>query len=327
MNRREIMSLIGGAAAWPVAARAQQRAMPVIGLLSGDSSDSAAFRLPAFREGLAEIGYSEGQNLTIEYRWAEGRYDRLPALAADLVNHHVELIATLGGSDAALAAKAATATIPIVFEFGGDPVQRGLVTRLSRPGGNLTGATSMGVEVGPKRLELLHELVPSAKTIAFLVNANNPLGAEVQLKNLTLAAHTLGLTLSIVRASSESNFEALFLNQIKPQVDALIIGNDTFLTGRAEQLAALSARYALPAAFQTRVFAAAGGLVSYGSDLAVEYRLVGLYAGRILKGERPADLPVQQATKIELVVNLKTAKALGLTVPLSLLGRADEVIE
>jgi putative ABC transport system substrate-binding protein len=326
MRRRDFITLLGVAAATgPLAARAQP--LPVIGVLSSRSAVEDAQLLAAFRQGLAEAGYVESQNVSIEYRWAEGRNDRLPALAADLVRRQVALIATPGSTPGALAAKAATSTIPIVFGTGADPVALGLVPRLSRPGGNLTGATTMSVEIGPKRLELLHELIPAATVMALLVNPTNPALADAQSREFQEAARALGLQLHILSASNEREFDLAFASMVKLRAGALVISADQLFNTQSEQLAALTTRHAMPAMFQYREFVAAGGLMSYGGSLADEFRVTGLYAGRILKGEKPGDLPVQQAAKVELFINLKAAKALGITVPITLLGRADEVIE
>jgi putative ABC transport system substrate-binding protein len=286
-----------------------------------------AIRLRAFRQGLKEAGYVEGQNVEIEYRWGEGHNDRLPAFAAELVRREVTVIAAAGGTPSALAAKAATATIPIVFGVAVDPVEVGLVASLNRPGGNLTGVTNLNAEVGPKRLELLHELLPAATIIAVLVDPTSPTLAEAFLRDLQAAARALGVRLHVLHATSERDFDAVFATVAQVRASALIIGPGILFVARSEQLAVLAARHAVPTVFQYRPFAAAGGLLSYGSNETEFYRLVGIYAGRILKGEKPADLPVQQSTKVELIINLKTARALSLTIPLPLLGRADEVIE
>lgn len=327
MRRREFITFLGGAAAgWPLAARAQQPALPVIGFLGPGSAESDAFRVTAFRQGLNESGYVEGQNVTIVYRWAEGRHDLLPAMAADLVHRQVAVIAATS-TPAALAAKAATTTIPIVFEMAADPVKLGLVASLSRPGGNVTGVTQLGEEVAPKRLELLHELLPTAHVLALLVDPSDPALAEPQARVSHSAANALGIELHVLNASTERDFDAVFAKLIELRAGGLVIGGNAFFTGHNDQLAALTFRHAVPAIYQRREFAAAGGLLSYGSSIPDTHRLVGLYTGRILKGDQPTDLPVQQATKIELYINLKTAKAFGLTIPLSLLGRADEVFE
>jgi len=328
IGRRKFVAALGGATVgWPLAARAQQPALPVVGFINAESPQGYARPLAAFLKGLGETGYVEGHNVAIEYRWAEGRIDRLPAMAADLVHRQVAVIAATS-TPAALAAKAATTTIPIVFEAGGDPVQLGFVASLNRPSGNLTGVTQMNQEVTPKRLELLHELLPSARVVALLVNPADPALAEPQTKDSLSAAHTLGLELHVLNASTEHDFDDVFakLNQLR--AGGLVIATDAFFTSRSgEQLAALAVRHAVPAVYKGREFAAAGGLMSYGSDIADSYRLAGNYISRILKGDKPADLPVQRATKVELIINLKTAKSLGITFPLTLLGRADEVIE
>jgi len=325
MSRREFIRLLGGAAAaWPLAARAQQTAIPVIGFLNGGSPD--ANRVAAFRRGLNETGYVEGHNVAIEYHWAEGKYDRLPALARDLVRRQVSVIAATS-TPAAITARAATTTIPIVFTTSSDPVELGLVASLSRPSGNVTGATQLNIEVTPKRLEIMHELLPTANVFALLVNPTNPY-TEILSRNLQAAARSLGLQLHILQASTEHDFDAVFATLVKLRSGGLVIGGgEVFLDSRHGQLAALALRHAVPTIYQGRDFALAGGLMSYGGSTMDSYRVAGAYAGRILKGEKPADLPVQQTTKVELIINLKTAKALGLEVPASLLARADEVIE
>jgi putative tryptophan/tyrosine transport system substrate-binding protein len=328
MKRREFITLIGGAAAaWPLGVRAQQTAMPVIGVISAEWPDLFTDRLRAFHDGLRETGYVEGRNVAIEHRWAEGRNDRLAALAAELVRRQVAAIVAAGSTPAALVARAATTTIPIVFYIGADPVKEGLVTSLSRPGGNVTGVVTLNVEVAAKRLELLHELVPTATIVALLVNPTNPTLAETITRDLEVAARTLGVQLHVLHASSEREIDTAFATLVKLRAGALVIGADAFFNSRSEQLAALTLRHAVPAIYQFREFVSAGGLMSYGSTVADTYRPLGVLTGRILKGEKPAELPVQQATKVELIINMKTAKALGLTVPLPLLGRADEVIE
>jgi putative ABC transport system substrate-binding protein len=325
-RRREFITLLAAAAAWPLAARAQQARMPVIGVLGATSAHGYAGQLAAFRRGLAEAGFVEGRDVAIEYRWAEDQYERLQELAADLVRRQVTVIATIGGNAAAIAAKAATRTIPVVFHGSIDPVEAGFVASLNRPGGNLTGVVTLNIDTGQKRLELIHEVVPTASTIGLILNPTNAVAAT-QTKDLQKAARTLGLKLHVLHASTEAEFDPAFAALIESRVGGLVIGTDGFLVSRSEQLAALTQRHALPAIFQYRPFVEAGGLMSYGGSVTDSYRLSGVYTGRILKGEKPADLPVQQATKVELIINLKTAKALGLTVPLPLLGRADEVIE
>jgi putative tryptophan/tyrosine transport system substrate-binding protein len=328
IRRRKFLATLGGAAAaWPLAARAQQPAMPVIGFLSSRSPDGYAHFVAAFRQGLKETGYVEGQNVAIEYRWAEGRIERLPALTADLVQRRVAVIAA-ATVPAVLAAKAAAAIVPVVFETAGDPIQLGLVASLNRPGGNITGVTNLNLEIAPKRLELLRELVPAAaRVVGLLINPANPTVAEAVARGSQAAARTLGLNLHVLNASSEGDFEQVFASLMQLRAGGLVIGSEALFTARSRQLAALALRHAVPTIYQNREFAAAGGLVSYGGQTSDAYRLTGVYAGRILKGEKPADLPVQQVTKVELYINLKTAKALGITVPLPLSGRADELIE
>ena len=325
-RRREFIVLVGGAAAWPVSARSQQAAIPVVGFLNPRAPTDAPQFTAAFRQGLKDVGFVEGQNVLIEYRFAGNQDDRLPVLAADLVDRKVAVIAA-APSQAVLAAKAATTTIPIVFEIGFDPVRLGLVASLNRPGGNLTGVTQLNEEVAPKRLELLHELVPTATAIALLVNPAEPAVAENRTKVTMSAARTLGLKLHVLNASSDRDFKSVFANLIQLQAGGLVIGGGAFLTGKSKQLAEMAVSFAVPAIFESRDFVAAGGLISYGGSITDAYRLAGVYTGRVLKGERPADMPVQQATKIELFLNLKTAKALGIAVPNTLLVAADEVIE
>jgi putative ABC transport system substrate-binding protein len=330
MKRREFIALLGGGGLLLVAkvrrARGQQPAMPVVGLLGATTAHGYAAQLAAFRQGLSEAGFVEGRNVAIEYRWADDQYDRLPALAADLARRQVAVIATLGGNTASVAAKAATTTIPVVFHGSVDPVEAGLVASLNRPAGNLTGVVTLNMDTGQKRLELIHELLPAATTIGLLLNPTNAV-AEIQSKDLQAAARILGLQLRIANASTERDFDAAFATLSQGQVGGLVIGTDGFLVSQSEQLAALTVRYALPTIFQYRAFVTAGGLMSYGGSVTDSYRLSGVYTGRILKGEKPADLPVQQATKVELIINLKTARTLGITFPITLLGRADEVIE
>ena len=325
MRRRELMLLLSGAMTAAHALRAQQKAMPVIGFLGATAPGPTAPWGAAFRQGLSETGYVEGQNLAIEYRWAEGRYDRLPALAADLVRRKVDVIAT-GGTPAALAAKSATQTIPIVFSGVGDPVGSGLVASLARPGDNLTGISEMTIDLMSKRLELLSEMVPQATVIALLVNPNIAITDGV-IREVQAAARAKGVQLPILKASSETEIDAAFGTLLQLHAGALVIGPDPFFSSRREQLLALLLRDAVPAIYHLREFAAAGGLISYGASLIAVFRQAGIYAGRILKGAKPADLPVQQPTTFELVINLKTAKALGVTVPPSILATADEVIE
>jgi putative ABC transport system substrate-binding protein len=326
IRRREFIFTLGGAAAWPLAARAQQPAIPVIGFLSSAAPERDAGRLRAFRRGLSETGYVESQNVAIEYRWAEEQNERLPALAADLASRQVAVIVQSGQVLGARAAKAATTTIPIIFHTGGDPVALGLVGSLNRPGGNLTGVTTLSAELVPKRLELLHSLVPTATTIGALVNWTNPT-AESQSRDLHAAANRLGVKLQVLHAATERDFGAVFAKLVEQQARGLVIGADGLFLSQNEHLAALTVKHAVPAIYSIREFAAAGGLMSYGGNAAQMYRRSGVYAGRILKGEKPGDLPVQQITEVELIINLRSARALGLTVPLSLLGRADEVIE
>jgi putative tryptophan/tyrosine transport system substrate-binding protein len=324
MKRREFVTLLGvTAATWPLAARAQQRVLPVIGFLGSTSPQVFEARLRAFAQGLKEEGYIEGQNVTIEYRWAGDHDDRLPVLAAELVQRQVTVI-TAGGTPSSVAAKAATATIPIVFETASDPITLGLVTSLNRPGGNLTGVTNLNVEVGQKRLELLRELMPAATNIAVLVNPSAPALTEQFIGNLQAAAPALGMQLHVVQASTDQDLDTVFAAL---RADALVVGPYLFFVSRREQIGALSLRHAVPTLFTYRKFVAAGGLISYGSNEAETYRLVGIYTGKILKGAKPGDLPVQRSTKVELIINLKTAKALGITVPLALSGRADELID
>jgi putative tryptophan/tyrosine transport system substrate-binding protein len=324
MKRREFITLLGGTAAmWPLTARAQQPAMPVIGFLGSTSRQGYTARLRAFALGLKEEGYIEGQNVAIEYRLAEDHDDRLPVLAAELVHRQVTLIAA-GGSPASVAAKAATATIPIVFETASDPVALGLAASLNRPGGNLTGVINLNVEVGAKKLELLRELLPAATNIAVLVNPSSPAITEQFMRTLQAAAPALGMQLQVLDASTDRDLDTVFATL---RADALVIGPYLFFNSRMEQLGALSLRYAVPAIFNYRPFVAAGGLLSYGANETETYHLLGIYTGKILKGARPGDLPVQRVTKVELMINLKTAKALGIAVPLALSGRADELIE
>jgi putative tryptophan/tyrosine transport system substrate-binding protein len=325
MKRRDMIALVGGAAAWPLAARAQQP-IRVIGFLNNTSPEIRRVELAAFHRGLNEGGYFEGQNVRIEYRWGQGRYDRMPALAGDLAHASVSVLVATGGEQVALAAKAATATIPTVFIIAGDPVKIGLVASLNRPGGNVTGFSLLDTLTEAKRLEVADELVPGASLFAFLVNPNNPITESVT-RDLQAAADTLGRKLLVVGASTGHKLDAAFANVAQQRARAVLLEGDGFLFGERERIVALAARHAVPAIYSQRQYVMAGGLMSYGSNIADAYRSAGIYCGKILKGTKPADLPVQQATKVELIINLKTAKALGLTVPDKLLARADEVIE
>ena len=328
MKRREFITLLGGAAAsWPLAARAQQRSMPVIGFLSPTSPNSRAELIAAFHQGLAEVGYVEGRNVAIEYRWAKDQNEQLPFMAADLAQRRVSVIVAIDGTAAALAAKAATSTIPIVFIVGADPVELGLVASLGRPGGNITGVGALAVGTAAKRLQLLHELVPAAAGIAFLRNPTNPYFSALETRELQAAATVLGVRLLLLNASSPHEIEVAFANLVAQRAGAFLLGTDPFFMTARDQLVALANRHTVPAIYPFREDAAAGGLVSYGASNRDAFRLVGGYTGSILSGNKPADLPVQQVTKIEMTVNLRTAKALGLSIPLPLLGRADEAIE
>jgi putative ABC transport system substrate-binding protein len=326
VKRREFITLLGGAVAWPLAARAQQPAMPAIGFLGSRSPEDSAALVAAFRVGLGETGYVEGRSVTIEFRWADGHYNRLPMLAADLAARQVAVIAAPGGIAAGLAAKAATATIPIIFLTGADPVQFGLVKSLSRPDSNLTGVAVLTNTLAPKQLELLHELVPTATLVAFLVNPKNPL-AESDTRDVQSAARVTRQQILVLNASTDGEVESAFAAFVQQRAGALLVQSDPFFNSRPHYIVALAARHAIPAIYQWRDFPVAGGLMSYGTVLADAYRQVGIYAGKILKGAKASDLPVQQSVKVQLVINLKTAKTLGLTFPLPLLGRADEVIE
>jgi ABC-type uncharacterized transport system substrate-binding protein len=327
MRRREFIKVIAAsAAAWPIAARAQRTPIPVVGFINAASAQKYTRQLAAFLKGLGESGYVDGRNVAVEYRWAEGQNDRLPAMAADLVHRQVAVIAATS-TPAALAAKAATTTIPIIFELGSDPVELGLVASLSRPGGNVTGVIQWNIEVAPKRLELLHELLPTARVMALLVDPTDPTNANTTVSEVSAAAKTFGLQLHVLNASNENDFTGVFAKLIQLGAGGLVVGGGAFFVSHEKQLAALTVRHAVPAASEHREFAAAGGLLSYGSDITDAYRLTGIYTGRILRGDKPAELPVQRATKVELYINLKTATALGLSVPPALQARADEMIE
>jgi putative ABC transport system substrate-binding protein len=327
MRRREFITLLGGAVAWPIAARAQQPAMPVIGVLDATSPDGSADRLRAFRQGLKDTGYVEGENVAIEYRWAEGQFDRLPALAADLVHRRVAVIATAGGPGTAFAAKAATTTIPIVFVTGGDPVALGLVASINRPGANVTGVSFLVATLAAKQLGLLHELLPGAARIAVLVDPNIMSVTELFVSDVGAAASAIKKQIEVLYVTTGRDIDTVFASLAQKPVDALLVGPGAFLTSRRVQLATLAARHAIPAIYNVREFVEAGGLMSYGTSLTDAFRQVGVYTGRILKGAKPADLPVMQSTKFEFVVNLNTAKAFGLSFPPGLLAIADEVIE
>jgi putative ABC transport system substrate-binding protein len=324
MKRRDFIALFAGAAAWMVPARAQ--AMPVIGYLGSESPERYSSRLVAFRDGLADVGFAEGRNVAIEFRWAEGQYHRLPQLAKELANRQPAVIVAAGGAEVALAAKSATTTIPIVFEMGGDPIALGVVSSLSRPGGNLTGVTSLSVEVSRKRLEFMHEVRPGTKVFAVAVNPASPT-SDSQLKNLQAAADSLGLQLVVLKASAEHEFDNMFAAVHEKRAGGLVFSSDPYFAYRSQQLAALAVRHAVPAMTQSRDFPLAGGLMSYGGDFNQSHRQSGMYAGRVLNGQRPSDLPVQRITKVELFINLKAANALGLSCPPSLLSSADRVIE
>jgi putative ABC transport system substrate-binding protein len=326
MRRRDVIALLGCAAGWPIIARAQQ-ALPVVGYLGAENPERFAVRLTAFRQGLSEAGFDEGRNVVIEYRWANGNSDRLPALAAELVGRNVTVLAAPGSGIAALAAKAATKTIPIVFETGLDPVTIGLVKSLNRPDGNITGVTSLNLDVAPKGLQLLRELLPQVKSFAVLTNGANRVNSDLVTKGMQASAHGLGIEIHFLTASAEPELENVFAKFAQSGAGGLVLGPDPFLNSRGRQLAALTTRHKVAAVHSVREFAESGGLMSYGGNIKESHRQAGIYTGRVLKGEKPANLPVQQATKVELCINLKSAKALGLTVPNTLVGRADEVIE
>jgi putative ABC transport system substrate-binding protein len=326
MRRRDFIGLVGSAALpWPLAARAQD-GMPVIGFMHTASLDRFAYLVAAFRKGLAEEGYVEGRNVAMEYRWAEGHYDRLPKLASELVARHVNVLAATGGDESGLAAKAATTTIPVVFQIGGNPIQLGLVARFNRPGGNLTGTTLLSIETAPKRLQLLHEIVPDATNVAVLVNPTDP-GAETQSAQLKSAARTVGMRIKFFQAATDADIDSAFAGMAAQSAKALVVQADPFFTSRRDRLVGLANRNVIAAVYPFREFSASGGLISYGADISEVFRQTGIYVGRILKGDKPSDLPVQQPTKFDLAINLKTAKALGLSVPATLLATADEVIE
>jgi putative ABC transport system substrate-binding protein len=326
VGRREFIATLGGAAAWPLAARAQKSAMPVIGFLNSGSADAFAHLAAAFRQGLQEAGYVEGQNVVIEYRWAEGRYDLLPLLAADLVKRQANVIAATGGEQSVVAAKAATTRTPIVFTAGGDPVRQGLVSSLNRPGGNLTGVYFQTGAIESKRLGLLRDLVPNTAIIGVLLNPNSP-AAEPELRDIPDAARAVGQKIVILEANNEQGIDATFATLAKRHIGALLVASDPLFSNRRDQIVALAARYSLPTTYYSREFTAAGGLMSYGANLADAFRQAGIYTARVLNGEKPADLPVMQPTKFELVINLQTGRSLGLTIPDKLLALADEVIE
>ncbi len=327
MKRREFITLLGGAAAWPVTARAQQSALPVVGFINAGTSDASARSAAAFHKGLSETGYVENQNVTVEYHWLQGKYDRLPSLIADLVHRRVAVIATPGSGPAALAAKAATTTIPIVFGVGEDPVKLGLVASLARPGGNATGINFFTGELVAKRLGLLHELVPKAVRIAVLVNPANVPSAEATLRDVPEAARAIGLQIQVLNASTSREIEAGFATLVRDRADALYIGPDGFFGTRRVQFATLAMRHVIPTAYSIREFPEVGGLMSYGTDRLDMFRRVGIYTGQVLKGAKPADRPVLQSTKFEFVINMQTARALGLELPPQLLASVDEVIE
>jgi putative tryptophan/tyrosine transport system substrate-binding protein len=325
MRRREFIAGIGGVATWPLVVRAQQPQVPVVGFLNGGTESGRSPFLGAFRQGLGEQGYIEGRNVGILFRWADYQYDRLPALAADLVGRRVAVIVATTGAAAALAAKAATTTIPIVFEIASDPVALGLVASLNRPGGNITGGTFLAAQLIAKRLEVLHQAVPAAATIAYLINPNTP--DDGRISDAEAAARVLGVRLLILKATNPGEIETAFANLVQKRIGAVLADSDPLFSGQRDQIAALAARHTVPAISHVREFVEGGGLMSYGANVGDTLRLAGIYTGRILKGEKPGDLPVQQSAKVELIINLKTAKALGITFPLTLLGRADEVIE